>query len=340
MTDQDLFPASLHGLTQEQLAHLSAKLVDAFQQEMALQQIDTDSIELFEQIYLPLTATLAKAAADSPAPLVIGINGAQGSGKTTLCRLLKRLLHDGFGLRAAEFSIDDLYLTRAERLDLSRTAHPLLATRGVPGTHDVALGLQLLEELKGGEAGRTVAIPVFDKARDDRAPRSAWRRVQTPIDLVLFEGWCVGAIPQLEKDLPVPVNILERDEDPQATWRRYVNHQLQTDYARLFTRIDLLIMLAIPDMACVYAWRGLQERKLAAGRSHEGQNLIMDQAALERFIMHYERLTRSTLEEMPRRADLVLHLDKDHHLAGVRSNLAAKQKSIITLDKPPESWCT
>jgi len=326
MTYQKHFPASLHGLEPDRLEQLSRELVASFRAVLKQQQIAGDHDTLFERFYLPLAATLAKAAADRSSPLVVGINGAQGSGKTTLCHVLQRLLEDGFGLRIAGFSIDDLYLTRAERLDLGRTVHPLLTTRGVPGTHDVALGQQLLDELTSNHADRTVAIPVFDKARDDRTPRSAWRSVQTPIDLVLFEGWCVGAVPQAEVALAQPVNVLERVEDPQGIWRRYVNHRLQDDYARLFARIDRLIMLEIPDMACVHSWRGLQERKLVAQSTKEDQSGIMDEAALKRFIMHYERLTRSMLAEMPLRADLALLLDNEHRLAGVRSNFSTVTK--------------
>lgn len=318
MTYLESFPDSLHGLSKPRLEQLSQRLDETFRAVMTQQQIDGDQDALLEGIYLPLSATLAKAAANRSSPLVVGINGAQGSGKTTLCSVLQRLLEDGFGLRVAGFSIDDLYLTCAERLELGRTVHPLLATRGVPGTHDIALGQHLLDELTGGSSGRTVAIPAFDKTRDDRAPRSEWRSVQTPIDLVLFEGWCVGAAPQPQATLAKPVNVLEHDEDPQGIWRQYVNDRLQDDYTRLFARIDLLIMLEIPDMACVQVWRGLQERKLAARSAPKDRPCIMDEAALKRFIMHYERLTRSILAEMPGRADLTLRLDEDHRLAGVR----------------------
>ena len=144
--------------------------------------------------------------------------------------------------------------------------------------------------------------------------------VETPLDIILFEGWCVGVKPQANEELRKPVNILEESDDPKAVWRSHVNKQLATDYANLFAAIDLLIMLEIPDMDCVSAWRGLQEKKLAAQSQRSDATKLMDKAALNRFIMHYERLTRSMLAEMPDRADLVFELNQSHQIDGVQIN--------------------
>jgi len=236
-------------------------------------------------------------------PRLIGINGAQGSGKTTLCRFLEVLLVE-HNLRTATLSLDDLYLTRAERCDLATHEHALFATRGVPGTHDIALGEVVLDDLL---AGRTAALPRFDKATDDRA--AVRRMVEPPIDVVLFEGWCVGAVPQPATALRAPVNALERDEDADGSWRREVNRRLATDYAEMFARIDLLVMLQVETFEAVRANRALQEQKLAA--SSPGGPALMDDAALGRFLMHYERLTRWMLEEMPARADVVMPIGAD-----------------------------
>ncbi|HEY6815099.1 MAG TPA: kinase, partial [Croceibacterium sp.] len=207
-------------------------------------------------------------------------------------------------LRSVTLSLDDLYLTQEERQAMAEREHHLFATRGVPGTHDVALGEAILDDLL---AGRTAALPRFDKAADDRV---AVRRLVDPkIDVVLFEGWCVGAAPQPAAALREPANALERDEDGSGAWRREVNRRLATDYAELFGRIDLLVMLAIGDFASVRANRALQEQKLAA-RNPAG-TAIMDGAALDRFLMHYERLTRWMLEELPGRADVVIPIGLD-----------------------------
>jgi len=300
---------------------MAARLAPLVEQQLNEERIDAAPLPLLEQLYLPLAAVLARWCRSQSGTPVIGINGAQGTGKSTLCRLLQIVLEHGFGLRSALLAIDDCYRTRAERASLARSIHPLLATRGVPGTHDVDLLHQLLDRLTDPADHRPLALPAFDKAVDDRRPVAEWPVVTLPVDLVLFEGWCVGAVPQAEADLAEPVNRLEREEDPAGVWRRHVNRQLQKEYAPLFARLDLLIMLAAPDLESVLAWRSLQEQKLAArqpdGRS--GQR-IMDPPAIRRFIMHYQRLTEQMLAEMPGRADLVLSLDRDHRIAGIRTD--------------------
>jgi len=260
---------------------------------IAAERLPADYGEVVERTWAPLAEEIAGTKAR-----VIGINGAQGSGKSTACKFLKRLLAER-GLRAVTLALDDLYLTRAERQAMARDEHPLFATRGVPGTHDVALGEQALDALL---AGRPATLPRFDKAADDRAGSVA---VEPPVDVILFEGWCVGAVPQPAPALRQPVNRLEAEEDPDGSWRREVNRRLATDYAELFGRIGWLVMLQVDGWEAVRANRARQERKLGAGPA------VMDEAALDRFLMHYERLTRWQLEEMPARADAVIAIGGD-----------------------------
>jgi len=313
-----MLPANMHKLTNDEILERADKTRAYFRAAARQMMIDDDLEQALIDIYVPLAACLAGQADDYRQTRVIGVNGAQGSGKSTLCKLLQIVLEEGFAKRVVTFSIDDIYLSRAEREKLASEVHPLLMTRGVPGTHDVELGLQLLTDLRGLEADQTVYIPVFDKAIDDRSPEEDFRQVTGPIDLVLFEGWCVGAKPQREPALSVPVNSLERLEDPDQVWRRYVNKQLDNDYKRLFSEIDFLIMLKIPGMPNVMEWRSKQERKLA--ETSPGGHKIMDTEALQRFIMHYERLTRAMLAEMPDRAGLVFDLNNSHQIDGVQLN--------------------
>ena len=235
--------------------------------------------------------------------LVAGVCGAQGSGKSTLARVLTELA-GAEGIAAAVLSLDDLYLARAEREELGREVHPLLRTRGPPGTHDVALGLATLAALERGEPA---PLPRFDKGSDDRAPASAWDTAPANTRLLILEGWCLGALPQSEAALAEPVNALERDEDPHGLWRRHANRALAGDCQRLFARLDLLILLAAPDFAVVAEWRRQQEQEL----HRRDAPAAMDDAAIARFVQHYERLTRHILHEMPARADLVAWLERD-----------------------------
>ncbi|PZU59586.1 MAG: kinase [Sphingobium sp.] len=254
----------------------------------------------------------------SPArrPLVIGLCGAQGSGKTTLATALQSRL-TATGLRCATLSLDDLYLTLSEREALGCVVHPLLRTRGVPGTHDVGLGLDTIAAL-GGE-GR-VSLPRFDKARDDRLPESAWPVVSAPLDLLLFEGWCVGAVPQDAAELVEPVNALEREKDTDGAWRRHVNAALSGAYRPLFDRIDRLILLAAPGFDVVGDWRTEQEEQLRRVTSPAAGQRIMSAGEISRFIQFYERLTRHILSEMPERADLTLSLDASRRVIVHRVN--------------------
>lgn len=320
MTYLKTFPQAASRLSAAQSYRIAEQLGNLFRDKLRKLNINQDLASQLADIYVPLASNLAVLAKQRQGPLIVGINGAQGSGKSTLCRLLETILMEGFSLKAASVSIDDFYYTRAERKKLAEQVHPLLATRGVPGTHDVGLGLALLDKLAAQEADRQVAIPVFDKAIDDRTPIDEWPCTSLPLDLILFEGWCVGARPQAESALTSAVNLLEANEDQDGIWRRYVNARLRDDYAELFGRLDLLIMLKIPAMECVFEWRSLQERKLAAQREDAKATHIMTPAELDRFIMHYERLTRHMLKEMPEAADIVLRLDRDHKIDGVRIN--------------------
>ncbi len=240
-------------------------------------------------------------------PLILGLCGAQGSGKSTLAAGLRdRLTADG--MRVAILSLDDLYLGSAARDALARDIHPLLRTRGVPLTHDVTHGMAILDAVRAGQA---VPLPRFDKARDEPEPAVDWPLAPPDLDLLIFEGWCVGARPQGTETLVEPVNTLERNDDRDGRWRRAVDAALATDYAALFDRIDRLALLAAPGFEVVARWRteqedALRDRLVTAGRPTDG---LMDRRAIERFIAHYERLTRWILREMPERADLVLRLD-------------------------------
>ncbi|HTI66700.1 MAG TPA: kinase [Caulobacteraceae bacterium] len=272
--------------------------------------------QMVDRIHRPVAERIAQRRRALGRPIVAGLCGSQGSGKSTMAAFLKVLLEHK-GLKATVLSIDDLYLTLPERERLAVEVHPLLKTRGVPGTHDVGLGHALLDVLSDGVA--EVSMPRFDKAEDTRAPAETWPRVAAPVDVILLEGWCVGAIAQAEAALSHPVNALERDEDAGAVWRRYVNGRLKGDYASLFGRIDILALLKAPSFDAVFNWRSLQEKKLADKVRLQGLTgtKVMDAPQIRRFLMFYQRLTEWILEEMPDRADILMPLDEDHRILAV-----------------------
>ena len=271
-----------------------------------------------EAHYRPIADAVAARRRQGAGPLLVGICGSQGSGKSTMALFLQALLQ-AEGQNAARLSLDDLYLTHRERRRLAHEVHPLLATRGVPGTHDVDLGADLISRLMSAGPGDLTPIPFFDKAADTRADPAAWPVFQGRAEVILFEGWCVGALPQPPQQLEAPINALERDEDPDGRWRRHVDAQLAGPYRRLFGPIELMIFVQAPSFDCVLEWRTLQERKLAdalAVRPDPARRAMTD-AQLRRFIAHYERITRRLLEELPGRADIVVPLGEDHRIRGV-----------------------
>lgn len=275
---------------------------------------------LAARYYLPLADTIAESQRNAGRPWMVGVNGAQGTGKSTLGRFLQLFLERRHNLRCVTLSIDDFYYTHEERELLAKNTHPLLLTRGVPGTHDVSLGISTCQQLLAADGQATTPIPRFNKALDDRYAPESWPRHEGATDVLLFEGWCVGNRPQLPETLQTPINALEADEDRDGRWRQYVNNSLQ-HYQPWFRMIDQLVMLKAPSMAAIFRWRLEQEQKLA--ERHRGDNSrIMNSEQIIRFVQHYERLTTFALEEMPQRADCVFHLNEDHNIFEVSGPLA------------------
>ena len=241
-------------------------------------------------------------------PALIGVAGAQGSGKTYVCQLLETANRPRF----AHFSLDDVYLTKAQREAKARDVHPLFATRGPPGTHDLALANDILDRLMtppplegdgvrgwgAASAASDVRLPCFDKRADDRAPENTWPVFNGKPEAILFDGWCVGALPD---DLgAAPINALEANEDADGRWRNAVRDTLATDYQAFFDRFDANVYLQAPNWEIVRQWRGQQEEQTL------GRKLTADEdAKLDRFLMFYERITKSMMAGRHRAAHVV-----------------------------------
>lgn len=272
--------------------------------------------KLLQDYYVPL----AEWIHDQKKPdevLIVGINGAQGTGKSTLADFLALHLHTYSEARVASFSLDDLYLTKSERKTLAKKVHPLLDTRGVPGTHDVNLGKDVIESLKNLEDGEIYRIPVFDKAIDDRAPADEWVEIEGPIDIIIMEGWCVGSFPDSDLFLDKPINDIEENADRRAIWRKFVNQQLATTYQDFFDYLDLLVFLQVPSFESIFDWRLEQETRLAEERGNQATD-IMGPAEIANFVQLFQRVTELNLKVMPSIADAVVVLNKDHGIDDIR----------------------
>lgn len=251
-------------------------------------------------------ADIERALLKAPRPLVYAIAGSQGSGKSTIARAA--LMHlAGGGKKAAVLSIDDLYYGREERRRIAARSHPLFITRGPPGTHDIGRGVGIIDALK---AHRPARLPRFSKALDEPLPMVEWEEAPADLDVLIFEGWCLGARPESDGDLTPPINVLEEIFDANGRWRRTVNTALAGAYQGLFAKIDRLAYLRPPSFSIVKHWRWDLERAIAAQRPAGEAPGLLDEDEIDFFVQHYERITRSMMATLPARADLALQLDE------------------------------
>ena len=293
-------------------------MMSSWQDFLTRQQLDANYLTQAHHWFTPLVEKLVELCQQNKIAPVMGLHGCQGAGKTTLTVYLQVALAQR-GLRAVTISLDDFYLSRAKRQARANQVHPLLATRGVPGTHDTEVAITTLKALQRKDNRETVKIPRFDKTQDDLYPQAQWSDVEAPVDIVLFEGWCLGTLPQKEGQLLQPVNDMERDGDAQGHWRNYVNNMLKTTYRKLFSHMDYWVMLKAPSFDVVYRWRLEQEQKLFATLSSQQrqQRTMMQGASLRDFLQHYQRLTEHALETLAPHMDWVYHLATDRQIVSV-----------------------
>lgn len=272
---------------------------------LATHQLPSSYAEIAQKWFTPLCERLLKHQEGASKPFVVGINGCQGSGKSTLTSFIEAFLTSVHGKRVVSLSIDDFYLDQSQRNALAIKVHPLLKTRGVPGTHDTTLALTTLRQL---DSGQPTALPRFNKATDNPQPKAQWPVVSESPDFVILEGWCVGVPAQSADDVKRPINHLEEVDDPLGIWRSFVNTELAGEYQALFNKIDYSVMLKAPSFDCVYQWRLEQEHKLAASVQGKGAGIMSDEEVAN-FVQHYQRITEHALDCLPDTCDTVFILD-------------------------------
>ena len=267
-----------------------------------------------ENFYLEIISPLVNYLASLPkkeTPYFICLTGGQGSGKTTMSEFIQLVLNEFCNKRTVGFSIDDLYKTQEERKKLADEIHPLCEVRGMPGTHDMSLGFDLLDSLSKANNSSKTAIPAFNKPLDTHYPKNEWKVFTGKPDFIFFDAWCGGVKPISEDNWDPPINKLEEEMDPKGVWSKWSNQELSGDYQKFFSLIDLLILIRVPSMEHVFQSRWLQEQTLEKNTSNpEMLDKIMTQEEVYRFVMHYERLTRHILKDMPNYCDILIDRDE------------------------------
>ena len=249
--------------------------------------------------------------------LIIGLAGGQGSGKTTISSILTLILKKYFKLNVCKVSIDDFYKTRKDRKLLSKTRHDLLMTRGVPGTHDINLILNFFKKIKVKNF-KTLQIPTFNKAKDDRCPKALWQKIKSKPDVVIFEGWCVGAKAQTNSQLKKPINSLEKFYDQDVKWRSYVNNQLKTKYKTLFKHLDGLLYLKAKNFNLLKKWRLKQERKLWVQKKNKKNLKIMSSEDVINFMQTYQRITQQMFKDALKGSSIIMNLNSNHQIEKIK----------------------
>ncbi len=252
-------------------------------------------------------------------PYLIGLAGGQGTGKTTISSILKIILTKYFKLNVFKMSIDDLYKTRKDRIKLSKKIHPLLMTRGVPGTHDINFIFDLLKKTKSKKFNHQ-RLPKFNKAIDDRLKRKSWYLLKKVPDIIIFEGWCVGARAEKNITLKKSINSLERKEDKNLRWRKYVNTQLQTKYKKLFSNLDCLLFLKAGNFKLLQSWRLKQEALLKLNSKNKANSKIMSKNEVLTFMQTYQRVTQNMFKFAPKYSSIVLNLNRNHQIKSIKYN--------------------
>ena len=273
-----------------------------------------DKIGKLNKFYLPLSEWIYSIYSRDKKIKIIGLSGGQGAGKSTITGILKLILKKKYRLNLCIFSIDDFYKTKSDRLKMSKNIHPLFLTRGVPGTHDLNLINQTIKKLKKKKF-KPFLIPRFDKSTDDRFKKNKWQKIKQKPDIIIFEGWCVGARHQKESELNKSLNQIERKKDPHKIWRKIVNKNLKFQYKKLFSEIDKLVYLKVPSFNYIFKWRLLQEEKL---KLTSKSKKTMSKSKVKEFIMFYERITRQMMKDFSKISDITVFLDKNHRSKKMR----------------------
>ncbi len=271
---------------------------------------------MLKSYLIPLCFRIAKKN-NKIKPLIVGFAGGQGTGKTTITSLISLILKNYFKLNVFKISIDDFYKTRNERKMLSKTKHPLLMTRGVPGTHDYRIILNFFKKVKNKKF-IALKLPKFDKSIDDRCKKKFWYKVKSKPDIIILEGWCIGAKAEKNQNIIKPINLIEKVKDPNLVWRKYVNTQLKTNYKKLFKQLNEIIYLKAPGFKLLQKWRTKQEKRLVSKSKNKKNLKIMSEGDIINFMQTYQRITQNMFKDAPKYASIIMKLNSNHQINSIK----------------------
>jgi|TARA_B100002052_G_scaffold245304_1_gene231036 D-glycerate 3-kinase len=272
--------------------------------------------KMIKSFLIPVSFWIASKANKSK-PYFVGLAGGQGTGKTTISSIVAIILRKYFKKNVFKISIDDFYKTRKERKNLSKKIHPMLMTRGVPGTHDVQIMLDFFKKAKSKNF-KKMKLPSFNKALDERHSIKNWYKINLKPDVIIFEGWCVGARPETNKTLKKPINFLEKANDEKLIWRKYVNQQLKTKYKKLYSQLNCMIYLKAKNFSLLQKWRLKQEHKLWLKTKKKSSHKIMSKGDVINFMQTYQRITQNMLKYAPKYSSIILNLNRNHQIKSVK----------------------
>lgn len=269
-------------------------------------------LENLWSLWLPLAMQVVSYRQALERPLIQGILGVQGTGKTTLAAILTLILNH-LKYRTTSLSLDDLYKTHAERQAL-REQDPRLVWRGPPGTHDINLGIAVLDQLRQKEPKRQIQVPRFDKSAWEGAGDRTQAGIVEDVDIVLFEGWFVGVRPidpATFTAAPPPI-VTEADR----SFACDMNTQLK-NYLPLWERLDRLILLYPVDYRSSLVWRQQAERQMIASGSSGMTDLMIEQFVEYFWRSLHPELFIKSLTKNPDLVDLVIEIHPDRSVGAV-----------------------
>ena len=239
--------------------------------------------------------------------------GSQGIGKSSFINIISKTIEKFYNKKILLLSLDNYYLSKKQRLLLSKKIHQLLVTRGVPGTHNIK---ELVKNVKQfNQEKYPITTPQFDKLIDDKIKLN--KTIKTKCDILFLEGWCCGSSEIPKKFLYKNINNLEKINDPKNQWRNFYNKKLKIEYKKLFKLFDELIFLKTSSFDNVYKWRLKQEK------TNQSKNKNLKRMAaneIKVFVQHYEKITKWMIKDLNKKAQIVIQFEKNHKISSINFN--------------------